>query len=73
MYKEEHRMKFADARKLAIANGCPDNKTTIGIWLKFNGYIKKESKDRNRKNYYYYVKSHDDLQGKGLHQSKGIG
>lgn len=55
-YKEENRMKFDDLRDLALLNGIPDNKIYIGVWAKLNGYIKKSSKDKNRKNYNYYVK-----------------
>lgn len=55
-YAETNRMKYNDLRLIALDNGVKDDKITIGIWAKLNGYKKKQSKDRNRKSYCYYIK-----------------
>lgn len=55
-YKEDERLKFSDIRELALKEGVEDNKVSIGIWAKQNGYKKKQSKDKNRRNYVYYSK-----------------
>lgn len=56
---ENNRMKYSDIRELALKDNIADNKVSIGIWAKLNGWIKKCSKTRDRKNYYYYIKNED--------------
>lgn len=49
-------MRYADIRKLALECGIKDNRVSVGMWANINGYIKKCSKDKDRHNYYYYIK-----------------
>lgn len=55
-YKYDSRLKFEDIRKMALDDGMKDNKVTIGVWAQTKGFIKKQSKDKDKRNYYYYVK-----------------
>lgn len=55
-YKCDSRLKFEDIRKMALDDGMKDNKVSIGVWAQTKGFIKKQSKDKDKRNYYYYVK-----------------
>ena len=55
-YKCDSRLKVEDIRKMALDDGMKDNKVSIGVWAQTKGFIKKQSKDKDKRNYYYYVK-----------------
>ena len=50
------RYSFDELVNMAALDGIAGNRVSVGIWAKCNGYIKKCTKDKNRHNYYYYIK-----------------
>lgn len=48
-------LTYAQVRELAIARYVDDNKISIGVWAKQNGYIKKKRQKDNRV-YTVYIK-----------------
>lgn len=50
------RLSYEQLRITAIEAGVPDNRVSIGCWLKANGYLKKHTTDKRRKTIYYYIK-----------------
>lgn len=50
---------FNEVRKLAIKNNSKDNKVSVGIWAKLNGYIKiKKQIDKHR--IILYIRTNDN-------------
>lgn len=49
------RIRYAEIREQALKAGVKDNRVAVGKWAKLNGYIKKESKDKEGY-YVYYLK-----------------
>lgn len=47
--------RYEELKHLAIQAGVPDNKVSIGIWLKLNGW-KKIRKNIDKKITYFYIK-----------------
>ena len=52
-------LTYEQVRKLAIARYVDDNKISIGVWAKQNGYIKKKKQKDNRV-YTVYIKMNND-------------
>lgn len=52
-------LTYAQVRELAIARYVDDNKISIGVWAKQNGYIKKKRQKDNRV-YTVYIKMNND-------------
>lgn len=51
----QSRILFDKIREQALKAGVKDNRVAIGKWAKENGYIKKESADKDGY-YVYYLK-----------------
>lgn len=50
---------FNEVRELAIKNDSKDNKVSVGIWAKLNGYIKiKKQIDKHR--IILYIRTNDN-------------
>lgn len=52
-------LTYEQVRELAIARYVDDNKISIGVWAKHNGYIKKKRQKDNRV-YTVYIKMDND-------------
>lgn len=52
-------LTYEQVRELAIARYVDDNKISIGVWAKQNGYIKKKRQKDNRV-YTVYIKMNND-------------
>lgn len=52
-------LTYEQVRELAIARYVDDNKISIGVWAKQNGYIKKKRQKDNRV-YTIYIKMNND-------------
>lgn len=50
---------FKELRELAIANYVDDNKVSIGIWAKINGFMKMRKK-KDKQLHCYYVRPLED-------------
>lgn len=53
----EIKLSYQELRKIALNEGVKDNKVSVGIWIKLNGFYKHHSVDQNRKSYYYYTQN----------------
>lgn len=58
-YKKEERILYSELREKAIADGVNDNITAIGRWIKKNGWVKRQSRGKDKESYYYYVRIED--------------
>lgn len=52
-------LTYEQIRELAIAQYVDDNKISIGVWAKQNGYFKKKKQKDNRV-YTAYIKMNND-------------
>lgn len=52
-------LTYEQVRELAIAQYVDDNKISIGVWAKQNGYFKKKKQKENRV-YTAYIKMNND-------------
>lgn len=52
-------LTYEQVRELAIAQYVDDNKISIGVWAKQNGYFKKKKQKDNRV-YTAYIKMNND-------------
>lgn len=52
-------LTYVQVRELAIAQYVDDNKISIGVWAKQNGYFKKKRQKDNRV-YTIYIKMNND-------------
>lgn len=52
-------LTYVQVRELAIAQHVDDNKISIGVWAKQNGYFKKKRQKDNRV-YTIYIKMNND-------------
>lgn len=52
-------LTYEQVRELAIAQYVDDNKISIGVWAKQNGYFKKKRQKDNRV-YTAYIKMNND-------------
>lgn len=48
-------LTYEQVRELALAQHVDDNKISIGVWAKLNGYFKKK-KQKENKVYTIYIK-----------------
>lgn len=53
------KLTYKQLREIAISQGLPDNKITIGIWAKLNGYIRHHIAKPDGKQWYFYTKDKD--------------
>ncbi len=51
-YKKEERILYSELREKAIADGVNDNITAIGRWIKKNGWVKRQSRGKDKESYY---------------------
>lgn len=51
---------FDDLRELAVKEGIKDNKVSVGMWAKFNGYTRYKRKIRDNRIIWTYVKAKKD-------------
>ena len=51
---------FDDLRELAVKEGIKDNKVSVGMWAKFNGYTRYKRKIRDDRIIWTYVKAKKD-------------
>lgn len=49
----EIRLSYQELRERAIQEGIKDNKVSIGIWLKYEGFQKHHTIKDNKSVYYY--------------------
>lgn len=47
-------ISYQDLRVLAVSQGVADNKVSIGIWARLNGYYKKIKKENYKQTTYYF-------------------
>lgn len=52
-------LTYEQVRELALAQHVDDNKISIGVWAKQNGYFKKKRQKDNRV-YTVYIKINND-------------
>ena len=52
-------LTYEQVRELAIARYVDDNKISIGVWAKQNGYIKK-TRQKDKRGYTVYIKMNND-------------
>lgn len=52
-------LTYEQVRELAMAQYVDDNKISIGVWAKQNGYFKKKKQKENRV-YTAYIKMNND-------------
>ena len=38
---EDEKLTYQDIRTIALANGIKDNKVSVGMWAKLNGFSNK--------------------------------
>lgn len=57
----EPRLLFTynELREQAIKEGIADNKVSVGLWAKINGYIKTKREIRDNKFIWLYTKNDD--------------
>lgn len=48
---------FDELRELAVKEGIKDNKVSVGMWAKFNGYTRYKRKIRDNRIIWTYVKA----------------
>ena len=51
---------FDELRELAVKEGIKDNKVSVGMWAKFNGYTRYKRRIRDNRIVWTYVKSQND-------------
>ncbi|MCS2964163.1 hypothetical protein NXY15_25250 [Bacteroides thetaiotaomicron] len=57
--EENNEIAFLQLRELALAQHVDDNKISIGVWAKLNGYFKKR-RQKDNKVYTIYIKVRND-------------
>lgn len=58
---EKQEFSYKQLRELALTQGVDDNKISIGIWGKFNGYSKKRIQRDNKVSTVYIKMSNEEL------------
>mgnify|MGYP000233042399 CR=1 FL=1 len=56
---DKEEVSFEELRGLALAQNVDDNKITIGVWAKLNGYSKKRIQRDNKVSTVYIKISND--------------
>ncbi|SFL62129.1 hypothetical protein SAMN05216357_1355 [Porphyromonadaceae bacterium KH3CP3RA] len=51
---KDNLINYQDLRVLAVSQGVPDNKVSIGMWAKANGYYKMRKTKDGKVTIYYY-------------------
>ena len=51
---------YDELRELAVKEGVSDNKISVGMWAKFNGYTRYKRKIKDNKVTWTYIKSQND-------------
>ena len=63
-------LTYAQVRELAIARYVDDNKISIGVWAKQNGYIKKKRQKDNRVYTVYIKMNNGNSSDKNRHKAQ---
>lgn len=67
----ENYFNYADIRKIALKNGVKDNKVSIGMWAKLNGFVNKRKMTKGKTQIIYYKdnsKAEDVIEYRGAKQ-----
>lgn len=64
----QQEYSYDELRKIATSHNIEDNKVSVGIWAKLNGYFKKKRQRDNRVQTFYIKMSNNKMNNNDYEQ-----